>query len=70
MPYTPGRQTAPLTSDTVEMLARLVGLSVPPEDVGSLAMALANQLAALDLLRQLDLTEVDAAPIFDPRWHD
>jgi hypothetical protein len=68
MPYLRRTEAQPLTPDTVESLARLVGLTIPPEDVAPLARALTDQLASIDLLDRLDLAGVDPVLDFDPRW--
>ena len=70
MPYLRHTEAQPLTPHTVELLARLVGLTIPPDDVAPLARALADQLASIALLDRLDLAQVDPVLDFDPRWHD
>jgi hypothetical protein len=52
------------------MLAQLVGLMVPPEDLPPLATALRDQLASIEILDELDLTDVNPTLELDPRWHD
>lgn len=70
MPYLRRTEAQPLNSDTVELLARLVGLTIPPDDAAPLARALTDQLASIALLDRLDLAQVDPVLDFDPRWHD
>ena len=66
------RQTGarPLSPETVQALAEAVGLALPPEDIDPLVIALTDQLASIAQLDQLDLTNVDPAVRFDPRWGD
>lgn len=52
------------------MLARLVGLTLPEEDIEPLAVALRDQLAAAEDLATLDLTDANPASRFDACWHD
>jgi len=59
-----------MSSDTVVLLAQAVGLTLPPEDVAPLAIALSDQLASMALLDQLDLTNVQPILDFDPRWRE
>jgi hypothetical protein len=60
----------PISVETLQTLANLVGMSIPAEDLKELAQALTNQLASIALWERLDLTDVDPLPAFDPRWHD
>jgi Asp-tRNA(Asn)/Glu-tRNA(Gln) amidotransferase C subunit len=59
-----------VSPETVATLARLVGLTVPPEDLEPLAVALRDQLAAVSIFDELDLTDVNPTVELDPRWHD
>ena len=70
MPYLRRTGAQQVSPETLEILGRLVGLSIPPEDVVPLTAALSDQLASIDLLGRLDLTNVDPILKFDPRWHD
>ena len=70
MPYLRNTAAVPITLDTLQMLARLVGLTIPPEDIEPLGRALADQLASIALLERLDLAGVDPVLDFDPRWGD
>jgi Asp-tRNA(Asn)/Glu-tRNA(Gln) amidotransferase C subunit len=63
-------EAAPISPETVSMLAQLVGLTVPPEDLDPLAAALRDQLASIEILDELDLTDVNPTVELDPRWHD
>jgi hypothetical protein len=70
MPYLRHTGAPQLSPDTVELLARVAGLTLPPEDVEPLAASLADQLASIALLDRLDLANVNPIVDFDPRWHD
>ena len=62
---TAGNRIAP---ETIETLVHLAGFTIPPEDIPLLAEALRDQLASIDRLDRLDLTDVNPALEFDPRW--
>jgi Asp-tRNA(Asn)/Glu-tRNA(Gln) amidotransferase C subunit len=66
----PRASAAPISPEVVELLARLVGLTLPPEDIEPLATALRSQLASIEALDELDLTDVNPILEFDPRWPD
>jgi Asp-tRNA(Asn)/Glu-tRNA(Gln) amidotransferase C subunit len=70
MAYIQPSGVAPLSTEQVEALARLAGVQVPPEDLMPLAAALANQIASIARLDQLDLARVNPILEFDPRWPD
>jgi hypothetical protein len=70
MAYTRHSDATPISAETVQMLAGVMGLTIPAEDLDALATSLTNQLASIALLDGLDLGEVDPLPAFDPRWHD
>jgi hypothetical protein len=59
-----------LSPETLELIAQLAGITLPPEDIAALAGALRNQLAAIELIDRLDLSDVQPALGFDPRWDD
>jgi Asp-tRNA(Asn)/Glu-tRNA(Gln) amidotransferase C subunit len=61
---------ASVSPDTIDLLARLAGLPVPPEDREPLAAALRDQLASVTVLDELDLEDVNPCVEFDSRWHD
>ena len=54
--------------ETITLLARLAGLSIPSEDIEPLAGALQNQLASIELLEEMELGDVTPSYTFDPRW--
>lgn len=66
----PSASNIPLDPEAVTLLARLSGFTVPPEDVEPLTEALRNQLASIEQLEELDLTDVNPSLEFDPRWRD
>ncbi len=68
MPYTRPSDTEQLSSEAINALAEAAGLSLPPEDLESLAKSLTSQFACMDMLDQLDLAHVQPALQFDPRW--
>ena len=53
---------------TIEAIARLLGLNVPPLETTTLAALVRDQLASIQSLEELDLTEIMPALDFDPRW--
>ena len=53
---------------TVEAMARLLGLAIPPDEVAALASSVRDQLASIASLEHLDLTDIPPALEFDPRW--
>jgi hypothetical protein len=53
---------------TIEAMARLFGLAIPPEEIAALAASVRDQLASLVALEELDLTDISPALEFDPRW--
>jgi Asp-tRNA(Asn)/Glu-tRNA(Gln) amidotransferase C subunit len=57
-----------ITADTVRQLARVVGITVPEEDVEAVATALRSYRVAFEAVEALDLTEVDPVVVTDPRW--
>lgn len=54
--------------DVVQTLARVAGITVPPEDVEPLIGALRNHLEGMASLEELDIDEADPIVTFDPRW--
>ena len=58
----------PISRDLLEYVGRLVGLLVPDADLDPLQAALANQVAASDVLRSLQLDDLEPIVSFDPRW--
>jgi hypothetical protein len=58
------------TPETVQALARLVGLPVPPEDLEDLMNDLRDHFASIRGLEDLDLGDASPGFRFDPRWED
>ena len=52
----------------IEALADLLGLAVPTEETIFLADAVRAQIASVQSLEHLDLTDIMPALEFDPRW--
>jgi hypothetical protein len=50
------------------VIARLLGLNVSPLETTTLAASVRDQLASIQSLEELDLTDVMPALEFDPRW--
>jgi hypothetical protein len=57
-----------INADSVRLLAQVVGISVPEEDMDSVIAALRSYRSAFSALETLDLTEVDPVVVTDPRW--
>ena len=53
---------------TIEAIARLLGLNVQPLEMTTLAALVRDQLASIQSLEELDLTDIMPALDFDPRW--
>jgi hypothetical protein len=53
---------------TIEAIARLLGLNVSPLETTTLAASVRDQLASIQSLEELDLTDIMPALEFDPRW--
>jgi len=53
---------------TIAAIARLLGLNVSPLETTTLAALVRDQLASIQSLEELDLTDVLPALDFDPRW--
>jgi hypothetical protein len=62
---TSGEEIAPAT---IEAMARLLGLAIPPDEIAALAASVRDQLASIASFEQLDLTDIAPALEFDPRW--
>jgi hypothetical protein len=55
-------------AQTIEQLARYVGLEIPEIDLEVLEPALANQAAMIEILDRLVLDDGEPIVTFDPRW--
>jgi Asp-tRNA(Asn)/Glu-tRNA(Gln) amidotransferase C subunit len=62
--------TGSISLEHLQVIAAMFDLAIPPEDVESLAGALADQLRSIERLEALDLTDINPVLEFDPRWHD
>ena len=54
--------------DVVDVLAGVAGFEVPAGDRELLTAILRNQLAAVRVLAELDVQDVEPIVSFDPRW--
>lgn len=52
----------------IEALAVLLGLAVPESEVSALGEAVRGQIASVESLDLVDLTDIMPAIEFDPRW--
>jgi hypothetical protein len=52
----------------IEALAVLLGLAVPETEVPALGDAVRGQMASVQSLELVDLTDIMPAIEFDPRW--
>lgn len=52
------------------MLAKLVGVEATPGELEALARALCEHLDAMAAFERVDLTDIDPAVIFAPRWDE
>jgi hypothetical protein len=64
----PGAGSVTVDPETITLLCRLVGLTIPSEDIEPLAAAFQSQLAAIELLEGMELGDVTPSYTFDPRW--
>jgi hypothetical protein len=58
----------PVDGELIKRLAAFAGLIVPDEDIALLAGAAQNQITAAELLRALELDNIEPIVSFDPRW--
>lgn len=70
MAYLHATGGAPVPTELIVALGRALDLAIPEEDLAPLSAALRDQLASIDRIEALDLTDVPPAGRFDPRWHD
>ena len=70
MAYIRHSNASPISPETVETLAALIGLVLPAEDIGPLARALTDQLASAAVLEKLNLDGINPIEEFDPRWDE
>lgn len=58
------------TPAEIAVMATRAGLVVPEEDLASVAKALSAHFKRVEPLMALELSSVEPAVLFDPRWHD
>jgi len=68
MGYVRFSDAAAIDPALIEALADLLGLAVPVEEWLPLADAVRGQLASVQSLQDIDLTDIMPALEFDPRW--
>ena len=68
MSYVKFSDTAEIDPAIVEALAILLGLAVSGAEAPILSEAVRGQLASVQSLESLDLTDIMPALEFDPRW--
>jgi hypothetical protein len=59
-----------LSVNDLQVVAAMLGLTIPDEDIEALAAMVGDQLAVIDRLEQPDLTDINPLLEFDPRWRD
>ncbi len=64
----PSAESVAIDPETIALLCRLAGLTIPSEDIEPLAAALQSQLSAIELLEGMELGDVTPSYTFDPRW--
>ena len=70
MAYLQPTSGEPISHEAITDMAMALGLTIPPEDLEALAAALRDQLASIERIETLDLTDMSPPVQFDPRWHD
>lgn len=68
MGYVKFSDAAEIDPAVIEALAVLLGLAVPEGEAPVLGDAVRGQLASVQSLEDLDLTDIMPAVEFDPRW--
>jgi hypothetical protein len=68
MGYVKSSAATEIPPETIEAMARLLGLAIPPEEIVGLAASVRDQLESIVPLEALDLTDIMPAIEFDPRW--
>ena len=68
MGYVKSTSAEAIEPATIEAMARLLGLAVPPAEITTLAASVRDQLASIASLEELDLTDIMPTLEFDPRW--
>ena len=68
MGYVKSSAGTEIPPETIEAMARLLGLAIPPEELSTLAASVRDQFASSIRWKTLDLTDIMPALEFDPRW--
>jgi hypothetical protein len=68
MGYVKPTSAEDIEPETLAALVRLAGFAVRPVDAEALAAAVRDQLASVQSLAEIDLTDIAPALEFDPRW--
>ena len=68
MGYVKPTSAEDIEPETLAALVRLAGFAVSPADAEALAAAVRDQLASVQSLAEIDLTDIAPALEFDPRW--
>ncbi len=58
------------TPAEIAVMATRAGLVIPEEDLAPVAKALSAHFKRVEPLMALELSSVEPAVLFDPRWHD
>jgi hypothetical protein len=68
MGYVKSSAGTEIPRETIEAMARLLGLAIPPQELSTLAASVRDQFDSIMPLETLDLTDIMPAIEFDPRW--
>lgn len=68
MGYVKPTSAQDIEPEMMATLARLLGIRVSPEDAAALAANVRDQLASVQSLDELDVTDIAPTLEFDPRW--
>jgi hypothetical protein len=68
MGYVKFSDAAEIDPQVIEALAVLLGLAVPEGEAPALGDAVRGQMASVQSLEMVDLTDIMPAIEFDPRW--
>jgi hypothetical protein len=68
MGYVKSSAGTEIPRETIEAMARLLGLAIPPQELSILAASVRDQFDSIMPLETLDLTDMMPAIEFDPRW--
>lgn len=70
MAYIQSSGGEPIPPDRIVDMARLLGFSIPAEDLEAVATALCDQMASMQRLETLNLDGIAPSHPFDARWYD